>query len=45
MNDFVNNQTNGGSSFIVPPTIYRPNWVIIRGYLKGTEPITALGCQ
>ena len=45
MNNFVNSPVNGGISFIVPPTKYRPNWVKIRGYLKGTEPITSLGCH
>lgn len=43
ISQFVNN--GGGQSVIIPSTKYRPSWIKIRNYIKGTETISALGCH
>ena len=43
LNNFIN--TNGGNSFIQPPTTYRPDWEKVDQVLKGNRPISDLGCN
>lgn len=47
--DFVNNEQYpsiyNGSSIINTPVKYRPNWAKVKDVLKGTRPISDLGCN
>jgi len=43
--DFVNNPLNGGLANKLEPVTYRPAYMKIRNYLKGTANIQSLGCN
>ena len=42
-NEFVN--ANNGSSIILPPVKSRPDWDDVKDVLRGTKPISDLGCN
>ncbi|WP_374446551.1 hypothetical protein [Epilithonimonas sp.] len=43
LSNYVN--SNGGSAIKVNPEVYRPNYSIIKDYLKGKSSLAALGCK
>ncbi|WP_374446544.1 hypothetical protein [Epilithonimonas sp.] len=43
--NFVNKNGNDGIALIPDAIKYRPNWSDINGYLKGTRPLSSLGCK
>jgi hypothetical protein len=43
LSSFVNSKN--GSSTIIPGTDYTPNYIFVKDYLKGTKPLTSLGCH
>ncbi|MGG7552409.1 hypothetical protein ACQ7CX_17510 [Chryseobacterium arthrosphaerae] len=44
--NFVKDNGGGESgATVMPPEIYRPDWVKVKDYIRGNKPLSSLGCK